>query len=219
VVDYHGLGHRHLTTPRLLVRPQLSGATLGRRGMVSLTDWHPITEDVAWDPRPLVSLQKARSFLCTALGPPQARDVESDGIGPYDLWAMRFACGLEVLLLAFHWDLQAGVALDPDQENRVVLESSSADWAHIAIHLPFDAGAVTVWMPDRRASDPLDWTVLRQDDNGNVFEVQSCSSRCEAHGIARKLESHGHKQIYWVTERDHDIDQQTQDGKLGTSVR
>jgi len=187
--------------------------------MVSSTDWHPITEDVAWDPRPLVSLRKARSFLCAALGPPQARDVESDGIGPYDLWAMRFACGLEVLLLAFHWDLQAGVALEPDQENHVVLESSTTDWAHIATHLPFEAGAVSVWMPDRRASDPLDWTVLRQDDNGNVFEVKSCSSSCEAHGIVRELESHGHKQIYWVTDRVHDIDQQTQDGKLGSLLR
>jgi hypothetical protein len=32
VVDYHGVGHRHLTTPRLLVRPQLNGGTLDRRG-------------------------------------------------------------------------------------------------------------------------------------------------------------------------------------------
>lgn len=30
VVDYHGLGRRHLLPHRLLMRPQLNGGTLGR---------------------------------------------------------------------------------------------------------------------------------------------------------------------------------------------
>jgi hypothetical protein len=169
-----------------------------------LVPWKPITEDVPWNRLPLVSLRKSRSFLTGALGQPQAREVESDGIGPYDLWAMRFPCGLEVLLLAFHRAPDFS-PLSPDDAGSVVLESSSVDWAHIAAHLPFDVGELSVWTPDRRLPGPCDWTVMRQDDNGNVFEVRSCSSSCEAEALARELESHGHKQTYWVTTRDRQV--------------
>jgi hypothetical protein len=43
------------------------------------------------------------------------------------------------------------------------------------------------------------WTVYRQDDNGNVFVVQRGLSTAEAQRLAAELESHGHKQLYWVT--------------------
>jgi hypothetical protein len=36
VVDYHGLGHRHLTTHGFLVRPQLNAGTLARAGNTRL---------------------------------------------------------------------------------------------------------------------------------------------------------------------------------------
>ena len=43
------------------------------------------------------------------------------------------------------------------------------------------------------------FAVYRQDDNGNVFIVQRGLSKDEAHRLAAELESHGHKQLYWVT--------------------
>jgi hypothetical protein len=42
-----------------------------------------------------------------------------------------------------------------------------------------------------------DWTVWRQDDNGNHFRVQSGLSHEEARSMAEELEKRGHKQFYW----------------------
>lgn len=43
------------------------------------------------------------------------------------------------------------------------------------------------------------WAVYRQDDNGNVFVVRRGLSKEDAQRLAAELESHGHKQLYWVT--------------------
>lgn len=42
------------------------------------------------------------------------------------------------------------------------------------------------------------WRVMRQDDNGNRFEVTVCASRGEAEAAAQRYEARGHKQLYWV---------------------
>ena len=46
------------------------------------------------------------------------------------------------------------------------------------------------------------WIVCRQDDHGNVFEVQRGLSHKEALELAAKLTSHGHKQLYWITSEE-----------------
>jgi hypothetical protein len=48
------------------------------------------------------------------------------------------------------------------------------------------------------------WTVYRQDDNGNQFLVRSFETEEAAKQHAAELESHGHKQLYWVSQRPHD---------------
>lgn len=48
------------------------------------------------------------------------------------------------------------------------------------------------------------WNVYRQDDNGNRFLVKSFVSEAAARQCAAELESHGHKQLYWVTSTDSD---------------
>lgn len=58
--------------------------------------------------------------------------------------------------------------------------------------------------PEERTKDPTGWSVHRQDDNGNRFLVESHLSRAEADRMAAALESHGHKQLYWV-ERDPSV--------------
>jgi|HubBroStandDraft_4_1064222.scaffolds.fasta_scaffold398958_2 hypothetical protein len=44
------------------------------------------------------------------------------------------------------------------------------------------------------------WAVHRQDDNGNRFIVETGIAREEADRLADKLQSRGHKQLYWVEE-------------------
>src|SRR5262249_4080035 len=50
-------------------------------------------------------------------------------------------------------------------------------------------------LENRRLSD--DWTVWRQDDNGNHFAVQTSLTYGQAKSLAKALEEKGHKQFYW----------------------
>jgi hypothetical protein len=156
-----------------------------------------MTGGVSWKEPPLVSFRRARAALEADLGPPQARDLESNGIGLYDAWALRFGCGLEVLLLAFHMD---SMAENISKESWIEIQSNETDFAHVVAHLPFELGEVTPWIPDLRTTRPPRWTVMRRDDNGNIFEVGTYGTRCEADIVADTFEARGHKQTYWVTE-------------------
>ena len=42
------------------------------------------------------------------------------------------------------------------------------------------------------------WSVWRQDEHGNRFEVARDLARDEAHRAAAAFEARGHKQRYWV---------------------
>lgn len=42
------------------------------------------------------------------------------------------------------------------------------------------------------------YRVMRQDDNGNRFEVARGLERAEAERLAAEFEARGHKQLYWV---------------------
>lgn len=42
------------------------------------------------------------------------------------------------------------------------------------------------------------WTVWRQDDNGNRYEVSRHGCRADADSVAETMEARGHKQTYWV---------------------
>jgi hypothetical protein len=57
--------------------------------------------------------------------------------------------------------------------------------AHLAGHEP--------WVGESGS-----WTVWRQDDNGNQYEVSRHGSRTEADSVAATMEARGHKQTYWV---------------------
>lgn len=163
--------------------------------------WEPLTGGVSWERRPLVSFRRTRAALEADLGPPQARDRDSNGMGLCDAWALRFGCGLEVLLLAFHADSKAE-NIPKDRETWVEIQSNKTDFAHIIAHLPFELGEAAPWLPDRRTTQPPRWTVMRLDDNGNTFEVGAYGTRCEADLVADTFEARGHKQTYWVVERE-----------------
>ncbi|MEU9092979.1 SPOR domain-containing protein [Streptomyces sp. NPDC087901] len=44
----------------------------------------------------------------------------------------------------------------------------------------------------------LPWLVIRQDDNGNRYRVGRYATQDEAQRTADKLQTGGHKQLYWV---------------------
>ncbi len=46
------------------------------------------------------------------------------------------------------------------------------------------------------------WTVWRQDDNGNSFQVESRLSYEAAQTLTAELEARGHKQYYWFRPSD-----------------
>jgi hypothetical protein len=46
-----------------------------------------------------------------------------------------------------------------------------------------------------------DWSVWRQDDNGNVFLVKNRLTEQEALKLVQELERKGHKQTYWAKEK------------------
>ena len=58
------------------------------------------------------------------------------------------------------------------------------------------------WFPLMNSSQ--DWTVHRQDDNGNRFVVQSGLNKEDADKMAAEFEARGHKQLYWVERSEKD---------------
>lgn len=48
------------------------------------------------------------------------------------------------------------------------------------------------------ATDRPVWCVMRQDDNGNHFEVKGGLSRAAAQAMLKQFEEAGHKRFYWI---------------------
>lgn len=58
------------------------------------------------------------------------------------------------------------------------------------------------WEPDEGARGDGRWELWRQDDAGNRILVSRHASRDEAEASMAEYEARGHKQTYWVAERD-----------------
>jgi hypothetical protein len=145
----------------------------------------------------------SRAAIETVLGGPHATNLDSNGVGLFDAWALRFSCGLEVAIWIFHtrpngrWEL----ITDRDEPANVEIHASQRDFEHIRFHLPLPMTDLSRWEPDTLVEAPRAWFVVRQDDGGNRYEVGAFSSECEASHVARTFEDRGHKQTYWVERR------------------
>lgn len=53
-------------------------------------------DEVSWTSPPLGSAEYSRSFLEARFGEPQLSNLDSNGLGPFDAWLMRFDSELEV---------------------------------------------------------------------------------------------------------------------------
>lgn len=123
-----------------------------------------------------------------------------NGLEDADYWAIEFPCGLQLLLESF-----------PTGEGVCICANEFAH-QHVARHLKHWAGqlrkgghdlevAHTIGKfadhPDVR--DMQAFQLWRQGDDGNAFPVGEPTSRRDAECWQAELESHKHKQIYWVS--------------------
>jgi hypothetical protein len=166
--------------------------------------WEALPDGVEWKSPALFSLRLSRAAIVAVLGEPHGANLDSNGIGLFDAWALRFSCGLEVTISIFHvrtgspWE----EITDPEEPAAVEIHASERDFDHIRFHLPLPMTGLSRWEPDTMVESPRDWLVVRQDDSGNRYEVSAFSSECEARNTARTFEERGHKQMYWVQRRD-----------------
>jgi hypothetical protein len=169
-------------------------------------DWERL-ERVAWSSPPLASFQAVRREIEQRFGPPAARDLDSNGMGPFDAYCGRCACGLEIVLWRFHLHpvIRDGRSVDPEIEpSGFEIHANQLDLEHIAFHLAVPCESMSLWHkwngPPNAPQAPQRFLVMRLDDNANTFVVRTASSSCEAEAVAREYTRRGHKQTYWVEE-------------------
>ena len=166
-----------------------------------MAEWEP-RAGVSWKSAPLFNFRASENLLQRSLGAPQAVDADSNGIGPVDVWALRFPCGLELCLWRLKMRPDGSLIEAADDPCIVEVHANAAEERHIRFHLPLQIADISYWEPSPLAPEPLRWRVLRQDESGNKFEVAKYPSRCEALANQVRFESKGHKQTYWVEESE-----------------
>lgn len=155
-------------------------------------------EQVGWSSPPLFNFRASRAELVARFGPPHQLDLDSNGLGAFDLWLFRFECGLELAIWQFQSDsLGQRVAGDGLARN-IEIHANDRELGHLAFHVGVAFDAIDHWSPDPTHVAPACWKVMRQDDNGNRFVVEAYTSRCEAEAEATRMTALGHKQLYWV---------------------
>ena len=153
---------------------------------------------VSWSSPPLLSFRASRATLEGALGVPQIANADSNGLGPFDAWAIRFECGLEVWVWLFQLRSDGSTIDDPHELANAEVHANEPREKHILFHLTVPVTDLGHWDPSPVVPEPLDWCLVRQDDNGARFEIARYPSRCEAMAHTATFEARGHKQTYWV---------------------
>jgi hypothetical protein len=169
---------------------------MGRPYKARVTEWESLPRGVTWTSPPLLLLTGTRTMVARRFGSPSIVDADSNGLGSFDAWPIRFSCGLEVCLWVFRLgpDL-ARVADDDPTPIEVYANRPEAD--HVLFHLALPVPDAML-LPSSSSAPPLAFRVVRQDDHGNIVEVARYASRCEATAASADLEARGHKQTYTV---------------------
>jgi hypothetical protein len=135
------------------------------------------------------------------LGPPNHEDdpeafFAERGAPPHPCreWWLQAACGLSFVLCQ-----------DFVTEEVVVVAEEAAELEHMLAHLPFDYEGPYRLEPEHDERERREgrggWVVLREDDRGNRFDIESFSRESSARCYARLLELRRHKQTYLVEAR------------------
>ncbi len=154
-----------------------------------MTSWELLPQGVTSKCLPLFVFPTTRAAVEAVLGPPQRVDLDSNGVGPIDAWALGFPCGLEVVLWLFKMRPDGSMIDDGAELSSFEIQSPDLDIEHVRHHLPFPIGEIWPWGCNSapRVAAPRSVVLVRQDDNGNRFEVKSFTSRCEAQSAMREF--------------------------------
>ena len=127
------------------------------------------------------------SLVVNRFGPRVPGADELDGLGPMQLWIVRFPCGCEIVLR--HLELAP-------KPHRLGVVSNDPDLDHVLHHF---ALPVTWRIEPKDAPFPVErWSLFRQDDNGNRFHIRDFDSMFSAECARREFEGRGHKQLYTI---------------------
>jgi hypothetical protein len=138
------------------------------------------------------TLMASRAELELRLGAPLVLEVEEDE-EPQVQWELHYDCGLELRLTLPRQQPHT------QQEARVWMEHLEVE--HLLAHLGLGFDRV-LWRAD--AQEPLSlegWAIVRQDDQGNRFDICVLSVPAHAECMARQMEARAHKQAYFVEPR------------------
>lgn len=165
-----------------------------------MTPWEILPNGVTSKCSSLFGFPANRAAVEAALGPPQGVDLDSNGIGPIDVWALRFPCGREVRLWFFKMRPDGSMIEGRDDLSSMEVQTPDLDIDNARHHLPLSIDEIWPWErnPGGIIVVPRPFLLVRQDDNGNRFEVKSLTSRCEAQAALAVFEALGHKQTYWL---------------------
>jgi hypothetical protein len=149
-----------------------------------------------------VTRNKASEFF--PVGPVVA---DEPGFGNADYWAVQFDCGLKLAFEFFHHCTGGLIYADLPCAQHV--RRHLRHWDRNLIDVPRE-----MQEPDRiamieRFSQEMPelleleaYQVWRQGDDGNPFTVGDPTTKRDAECCISSLESHFHKQIYWITRRN-----------------
>jgi len=98
-----------------------------------MPDWTPLPEGVEWKREPVFDLVLRRSELVERFGEPQHVGLDSNGVGLFDAWTVRFGCDLEVAL----WCFDGAEGPPSDQPTFIPVRADSIERRHVAFHLGF----------------------------------------------------------------------------------
>jgi hypothetical protein len=134
-------------------------------------------------------LEVSRAELERRLGAPHVRNADGDGLGPKDCWSFRCDCGLELIV---EHARQSSTAL-------VWMEHLEVE--HALAHLGLSTDKVT-WRADVEEPLPLaGWTVVRQGDEDDRFDICVLSVQAHAECFAALREASEPEQVYFVEPR------------------
>ncbi|WP_145218957.1 hypothetical protein [Planctomycetes bacterium TBK1r] len=130
--------------------------------------------------------------------------ADEPGLGDGDYWAVKFDCGLKLAFEFFHWGKGGSVFADLpcSQHARRHLRHWDSELVDVPRDMQEpDRGAMIERfageMPELLELDAFQ--VWRQGDDGNQVKIGMPTTKRDADCWVAELESHHHKQIYWVS--------------------
>ena len=148
--------------------------------------------------RPLVSVALPMATLCQRLGQAPVRHM-IDGIGWFEI--VQFASLGSGRVFGMRSDLGKHIDSPEAYHPAIMTEESGTAFdclVDLLETLCIDLTDLS-WVAEEFAELALpEWTVFRQDDNGNRAAVATFSGRQKARAAMAKLEVGAHKQTYWL---------------------